>query len=373
MKITDVEALILKQPSIELIGDGSQDTVLILVKTDEGITGVGEVDSSPYVVKQIVESPASHMACLGLRDILIGEDPLQIDRLWRKMYERSVYYGRRSAAIHAMSGIDIALWDIAGKAYGVPVSHLLGGCYRERVPAYCSVLMPDSESGVQRLIELHMPKGYLGMKLGWGALGRDFETDLRLAACARRELGSKPYLMLDIGMLWTDVKGAVRVCKKLEELEVFWVEEPFSPDLLSGYSTLRQATDIRIAGGEEVGTVYEYKELLDRGCVDVVQPDLSRCGGFTVARRLTDMCDLTGTLIVPHTFKTGVLMAATLQYIASLPQAKFLEFCEQDTQLRRELTEPLFVIGPDGLVDIPQRPGLGIELNWRAVERYRVA
>lgn len=119
MKITNVRSIILKQPTIEMIGDGSQDTVVILVETDEGITGIGEVDSSPYVVKSIIDMPASHMACMGLKEILIGEDPLDVERLWRKMYEKSIYHGRRSVVIHAMSGIDMALWDIIGKKLGV--------------------------------------------------------------------------------------------------------------------------------------------------------------------------------------------------------------------------------------------------------------
>ena len=118
MKITDVRTAILRQDTIEMIGDGSQDTVVVFVDTDAGITGIGEVDSSPYVVKTIIDMPASHMACMGLRDILIGEDPLDVERLWRKMYDKSIYHGRRSAVIHAMSGIDIALWDIIGQVYG---------------------------------------------------------------------------------------------------------------------------------------------------------------------------------------------------------------------------------------------------------------
>lgn len=120
MKITDVRSIILKQPTIEMVGDGSQDTVVILVDTDEGITGIGEVDSSPYVVKSIIDMPASHMACMGLKEVLIGEDPLDVERLWRKMYEKSIYHGRRSVVIHAMSGIDMALWDIIGQKFGVP-------------------------------------------------------------------------------------------------------------------------------------------------------------------------------------------------------------------------------------------------------------
>ena len=169
MKITDVRAIILRQPTIEMIGDGSQDTVVILVDTDEGITGIGEVDSAPYVIKSIIDMPASHMACMGLKEILIGEDPLDVERLWRKMYDLSIYHGRRSVVIHAMSGIDMALWDIVGKKFGVPTGKALGGTYRDKIQAYCSVLMPATEKEINELVEKHMDKGYQGMKLGWGA------------------------------------------------------------------------------------------------------------------------------------------------------------------------------------------------------------
>lgn len=152
MKITDVEVIVVRQDEVKMIGDGSQDTAVVLVHTDEGITGVGEVDSAPEVVKAIVEAPSSHDQCRGLKTILMGEDPTNIEYLWYKMYYYSYYYTRRSVGIHAMSGIDIALWDITGKKYGLPVSKLLGGRFREKIPAYCSVLMPGSKKEIDELV-----------------------------------------------------------------------------------------------------------------------------------------------------------------------------------------------------------------------------
>lgn len=372
MKITDIRCEILKQPTIEMVGDGSQDTVVIFVDTDAGITGIGEVDSSPYVVKTIVECPASHMACMGLKEILIGEDPLDVERLWRKMYEKSIYHGRRSVVIHAMSGIDMALWDIVGKTYGVPVGKALGGTYRDKIQAYCSVLMPGTEKEIHELVEKHMHRGYQGMKLGWGALGESFEKDIALVKAAREALGPDKQLMIDIGMRWTDVKGAMRTVQAFEEYDVFWVEEPFHPDNLKGYARLNAATSVHIAGGEEVGTLHEYRQLLEKGCVDIVQPDLSRCGGLTIARKLIDLAEEYNAMVIPHAFKTNILMAATLQYISTLPNAWYQEFCEQDTILRQQLTTPLFHIDEEGYVAIPQQPGMGIAVNPDVVERYRV-
>lgn len=372
MKITNVRSVILRQPTIEMVGDGSQDTVVIFVDTDEGITGVGEVDSAPYVVKSIIDMQASHMACMGLKEVLIGEDPLDVERLWRKMYEKSIYHGRRSAVIHAMSGIDMALWDIIGKFFKVPTAKALGGSYRTRIKAYCSVLMPGTEKEINELVEKHMNRGYQGMKLGWGALGESFEKDVALVRACRKALGDDKKLMIDIGMRWTDVKGAMRAVKAFEEYGVYWVEEPFHPDNLDGYARLNAVTDVRISGGEEVGTLHEYRDLLSRRCVDIVQPDLSRCGGLTIARKLIDLAEEYNATIIPHAFKTNILMASTLQYIAALPNAWYLEFCEQDTILRQTLTKPIFTIDDEGYVAIPQTPGMGIEVDDEIVERYRV-
>lgn len=372
MKITDVRTAILRQDTIEMIGDGSQDTVVVFVDTDAGITGIGEVDSSPYVVKTIIDMPASHMACMGLRDILIGEDPLDVERLWRKMYDKSIYHGRRSAVIHAMSGIDIALWDIIGQVYGVPVGKALGGVYRDKIQAYCSVLMPNTEKEVFELVEQFDGKGYQGFKFGWGGLGESFEKDIALVKAARKAIGPDKKLMIDIAMRWTDVKGAMRTIKAFEEQDVYWVEEPFHPDNLDGYARLNRSTDVRISGGEEVGTIHEFRDLLSRGCVDIVQPDLSRCGGLTVGRKLIDLAEQYNVTIIPHAFKTNILMSASLQYIASLPNTWYLEFCEQDTVLRKELTTPIFSIDADGYVSIPQDPGLGIRVNQSVIDRYEV-
>ncbi len=372
MKITDVEAIILKQDSIEMIGDGSQDTVLVLVHTDEGITGVGEVDSSPYVVKSVIEAKASHMVCMGLRDVVIGEDPFDVEKIWWKMYEKSYYYGRRSVAIHAMSGIDIAIWDILGKALKMPVGKLLGGVYRTQIPAYCSVLMPPDEDGIKRIVENYLPQGFLGFKFGWGALGRDKKTDIFLVETARKLMGPDKLLMIDIGMVWGSTKHAIDMCNCLKQYDPYWIEEPLSPDNVVGYKRLCETVDVRISAGEELGGLHEFKQLIDYCGIDIVQPDLSRCGGFTMARKIADMAVTAEIPVVPHAFKTGVLMAATLQYISTLRNADFLEYVNQETVLSKTLVKDHFAIDKDGNISIPQKPGLGIELDMSVVERYRV-
>lgn len=168
MRITAVEALILRQPGTidTQIADGSQDALVVRIHTDAGITGIGEIDSSPYVAKAAIDAPASHANASGLRALLVGQDPADIASLWRRMYEGSIYHGRRGVVLHALSGLDIALWDLAGKHQGVPVNALLGGAKRDRVPAYASTLMPDSPAEVRAVVDEHRSAGFTAIKLG---------------------------------------------------------------------------------------------------------------------------------------------------------------------------------------------------------------
>lgn len=371
MKITNVTATIVRQPEITLIGDGTQDSVIIQVMTDAGITGVAEVDSAPWLVKAAIEMPDSHSAQRGLRNLLVGCDPMEIDSLWQKMYECAYYYARGGAGMHAISGIDMALWDIKGKALGVPVATLLGGAYRKRIPAYISILMPDTEEKVKQLVDYHMTKGYSGIKFGWGNLGEDTRRDLMLVRAARKALGPDKLLMIDIAMGWKDYKTALNACRAFEQEGVYWVEEPFRVEHRADFARLRRETTLNITAGEELCGLDEFTTYLQEGCVDVIQPDLSRCGGLTVGKQIIRAAQLANTPIIPHNFKSGLLMSATLQYIANLPDALYLEYCGQETVLSRSLiTEPVQV--HDGWVDIPQKPGLGVELNMETIEKYGV-
>ncbi len=374
MKITNVEAIVLKQPGeILMIGDGSQDTVLIKVDTDEGITGWGECDSSPYVVKTIVDCPASHVVCRGLKDILMGQDPFDVEKIWNDMYRGSYYYGRRSVGIHAMSGIDIALWDIMGKAVGKPVHKLLGGAVNNRLRAYASMLMPDTEEEVRKKAKEYMAKGFTAIKFGWGALGKSKEKDIRLVKAAREAMGEEADLMLDIGYLWKNSKYAEMMCKELESFHPYWIEEPIISDDVQGFSKLTQKTTLNIASGEELTGLYEFRELIERGGVDIVQPDMSRCGGLTIAKEIADMALLNGIEICPHAFKSGILMAASIQLLAAYRGTPLLEYCSQETVLSKGLLKNHFELQPDGMVEVLDTPGLGIEIDEAAVEKYRIS
>jgi L-rhamnonate dehydratase len=374
MLITEVEAIILRQPALDqAIADGSQDDLVVRVHTDAGIIGIGEVDSAPEVVKAVIEAPASHFIASGLRSILVGQDPLDVEGLWQKMYRATIYYGRRGVALHAISGIDIALWDIKGKALGQPVSQLIGTPRRSSVRAYASTLMPDTEAETARkvsgLIERH---GFTAVKLGWGPLGQDAAHDVRLARAARKAAGDQVDILIDAGLGYgADAETAIRVARELEQLGIFWLEEPFMPDELEAYAQLADTVDIRVAAGEEDTTLSGFRELVERGHVDVVQPDVTRCGGITEIVRIARYAHELGKGCVPHAWKSGIIKAASLHVNAVLADAWFQEYCVAETPLNTSLTRQTFPL-KDGYADVPTAPGLGVELDPDVLERFAV-
>jgi L-rhamnonate dehydratase len=374
LKITDVEAVILRQPVLdEGIADGSQDDLVILVHTDEGLTGIGEVDSAPEAVKALVDAPGSHAIANSLRHLLVGEDPLDIERLWHKMYRGLIYIGRRGIAVHAMSGIDIALWDIKGKALGKPVCELIGTPLRDRVRAYASMLMPEEPSEVRERVSALREQGFTAVKLGWGPLGADAGKDVELARAAVEAGGDEFTIMIDAGLGYgSDASTAIRVGNELGELGVFWLEEPFEPDEYEAYAELADAVEIRVAAGEQDTTLWGFRELIERGHVDLVQPDVTRCGGITELLRIAELAREHGVETVPHAWKSGIIKAASLHVNAVLPDALFQEYCVADTPINTSLTRELLPIDADGFVAVPTGPGLGVELDHEVMARYRV-
>ena len=284
MKITDVESIVLRLDTIDTTrADGTQDAFLVRVHTDEGIVGIGEADTSPYVARTIVDMPSSHAVARGLREVLLGENPLDIDRLWHLMFHSSYHYGRAGAALHTMSAIDIALWDIAGKVAGRPVGELLGGQV-DRVRVYASEVMPETPDEVRLVAEWAVADGYPALKLGWGPLGRDLERDEALVRAARSVLGDERDLMLDGGMAYS-VERAHELVTRLEDVRLYWLEEPLAADDYEGYRRLFELIPIRLAAGEADSGVKPFRALVEQGQVNVLQPDLARCGGFTVHAR----------------------------------------------------------------------------------------
>jgi len=369
MKITDVEAIVLRLPHVDVnIADGTQDALIVRIHTDAGIVGLGEVDSSPYVAKAVIDTPPSHSVARGLRELLIGQDPFEITALWQRMAKGSIYYGRRGVVIHAMSGIDIALWDIVGKATGQPIYKLLGGAQRQTIRAYASHLMPDTPAQVDTLLKKDLEDGYSAVKLGWGTLGQDLKADVARIGAARKALGDDPYLMIDGGNCW-DAPTACELARRIEQYDLYWLEEALMPDDFDGYTRLSRSTTIRLAEGEMNTVAEEFNDLITRAQIDILQPDLSRVGGFTEAKRIATLADLHHRLVVPHAWSTGILVAASLHFNVTLTHQPVQEFTLTGSPLVTDLVRNR-PVPTDGWFQISDAPGLGVELNQDVLEKF---
>jgi L-alanine-DL-glutamate epimerase-like enolase superfamily enzyme len=372
MRITDVEPIVLRLDKVDSTrADGTQDAFLVKVHTDEGVFGIGEADTSPYVARTIVEMPASHSIARGIRELIVGEDAQQIDRLWQLMFHATDHYGRGGAALHVISAIDMALWDIAGKVAGRPIADLLGGRRVDVVPVYASEVMPETAAEVQSIAERAALAGYLALKLGWGPLGRSLKGDVELIESARATLGPARSLMIDGGRAYT-VKQALELLRHVEAQDLYWFEEALQPDDLDGYRRLADAASVRISAGEADSGIAPFRALVERGHLDVLQPDVARCGGFTVARQIAELARTTAVEVVPHCFSTGVLVAASLHFVAILDRPTWSEFSVADSPLVNGILATPFSL-EDGKLAVPTGPGLGIELDEAMVERMRVS
>jgi L-rhamnonate dehydratase len=371
MKISRVEPIILRSGPVDTSRpDGTQDAFLVRLHTDEGLVGIGEADTSPYVAYVITDMPSSHAVARGLAGLLLGEDPLQIRRLWDVMFAGTYHYGRDGAALHAISAVDMALWDIAGKAAGRPISDLLGGRRAEQVAVYASEVMPGTPEEVSELGGRAVREGFRALKLGWGPLGADIGRDVDLVAAARQAIGPDRRLMIDGGMAYS-VQRAREFCRRCEAFDLSWFEEPFDADDIASYRRLSDTVAIRIACGEAHSTLRPFWRLIDEAQVDVLQPDLGRCGGFTVAAAVARLAEAANVDVVPHSFSTDVLLAASLQFAAVQGRERLVEYpVSASARIGTIITEPLQP--RDGVITVPRRPGLGIELDEDEIERRRV-
>jgi len=372
VRITDVEPIVLRVGEVDTgRADGTQDAFLVRVHTDEGIVGVGEADTSPYIARTIVEMPSSHAIARGLRELLVGRNALEISSLWQLMFHGSDHYGRAGAALHTISAIDMALWDVAGQIAGRPLVELLGGARVSELPVYASEVMPETADEVRAIAGRAVEDGYGALKLGWGPLGADLDRDEELVRAAREAIGPSRDLMLDGGRAYT-VKRALELLRRLDDVGLYWFEEPLEPDDYEGYRRLSDSTSVRIAAGEADFCIGPFRTLVERAHVDVLQPDIARCGGFTVALEIASLARRRSVEVVPHCFSTGVLVAASLHFVAMLDRPTYSEFSVADSPLVNGLlTEPFRL--REGKLTVPAGPGLGIRLDDDAVERMRVA
>lgn len=383
MKITNVELLVLKSPGLYRNPDGADEPPgpaymgIVRVSTDAGITGYSDVESAATIVKAAIEAPRwsePGMECFdGLASLIVGENPLEVERLWYKMYRGSIYYGRRGVAIQAISAIDIALWDIMGKFYGQPIHILLGGKWRGRVRAYASTLFRPTPGAMREATRTYLNRGFTAIKFGWGVFGKDPQLDVRLVEAARAELGDANDLIIDTGwFVERTPKQAVQVIRSLEPFRPFFIEEILHPEDYDGYRYVSEAVETPIACGEQEATEWGFQQLIERARVDVLQPDLTRCGGFTVARKIVHMAERANVLVIPHSWSSDLLTAASLHLNAYQRRALFVEFNTSQGPLSREMVKDPIRLD-DGYLQVPEGPGLGVEVNEETLAKYRIA
>ena len=383
MRITGVEVLVLKSPGLYSSPQAGEEPSgptymgLVKVSTDAGITGYSDMETAPSVAKAAVEAPRwsePGMECFdGLASLLAGENPLEVERLWYKMYRGSIYYGRRGVAIQALSAIDIALWDIMGKFYGQPIHVLLGGKWRDQVRAYASTLFRPTPQAMREAARRYLDQGFTAVKFGWGVFGRDPALDVQLVEAARAEIGDRHDLLIDAGwFVERTPKEAIRLIRSIEPYRPFFVEEVLHPEDYDGYRQVTRSVETLIACGEQEATEWGFRQLIERAGVDVLQPDLTRCGGFTAARKIVHMAELANRLVIPHSWCSDLLTAASLHLNAFQRRAVFVEFNTSQGPLSRALLrEPLKLV--DGCLAVPCAPGLGVEVDEETVQKYRIA
>jgi L-alanine-DL-glutamate epimerase-like enolase superfamily enzyme len=389
MKITGIDCHVLLAPNYDkTLTSSAQDSFIVAIHTDQGISGFGESDVNPWIAKTCIEAPGTHTMSLSLRDILIGADPLDIASLWRRMYIGTCMHGRRGAVIHAMGAIEMALFDIKGKAEDKPVYELLGGLRQQAVVPYAS-LQPSGHSfaeyrdslcawaqrakdfgfkAVKAEVTMNGPYAHSG-------LHESFDRHTDVVAAVRKTLGPDIALMVDVQYMWEDAATALETVRQWKEFDLFFLETPIWVDNLDEYAKLHDTAPMKIASGEWLATHWEFEDLIDRGKIDVAQPDVGRVGGFLEAKKVCDHAAASGRIIVPHCWKTGLSVTATAHLAFNTPHCAFIEHLPPQLcveTLRRELVQEGFdFVG--GRILPPKRPGLGIEVNMDVLQRYKVA
>ena len=349
---------------------------LVEIETSDGLIGWGEAFCQglepPEISASVIKS--------SLTDLIINENPLDIERLWFKMYNQTRDFGRKGSVISAISAIDIALWDIAGKYYNKPIYQLLGGAFRKKIKPYATGsyrLKGQNESS--RLAEealIHFENGYDHMKI---KLGFGVEDDLECMKKIVDTLGSrKTTLMIDTNHAYGRTE-ALQLGMALKDYNLRWYEEPVVPEDIKGYSELKSKLSIPIAGGENEHTLYGFKNLFENNCLDIAQPDIGSCGGITACKHISTLAQSFGVEINPHVWGSAVAQSASLQTIAALPIAHhslyprepILEYDQSNHPFRKDLLETPIVL-ENGYVNVSDNPGLGIKVNTETIKKYKI-
>lgn len=380
--IREVEAIPLAAPFSRLFPDGDvpewllqpaashrtlarrgQYSTLIRIHADDGLIGIGESYGlpAPRVSAQIVRD------IIG--PLLIGEDAVAIDRLWSKVFSSMSSGGQvRGYFLEAMSGVDIALWDLLGKRLGLPVHRLLGGPHRERVPVYASpVPMLEAPQQSAEFAQAFLERGFESIKL---KLGRGTATDVAHATAVREAIGEERELLVDLNCAYT-ADRALDLVRRLVDLGITWIEEPVPVDDVRGYRRLREALPVSLVNGETLFTRWDLRDFLVADAIDVVMPNVTRAGGISESRKLAALCETFHVDIAPHGVGSAIGLAAALHLSAAIPNFRIHEYNQLPNPLRDDLATTAFEFA-GGTLRVPEGPGLGIELDDAQIDAFRV-
>ncbi|MDA4112244.1 MAG: mandelate racemase/muconate lactonizing enzyme family protein [Thaumarchaeota archaeon] len=374
MKITNLKATALKNKERSLsAGPG---VCIVEVETDNGLVGIGEAcaqsenDEAALATALILER--------GIKPIVVGLDPVNPRTIWEKLYLETEWFGRMGTVMHAISALDIALWDLMGKELGVSISRLLGGRFRDDVKTYASIIFDmENFDSMADEAKIWIREGYKAVKFGWGqtretAFGLDAKRDEAAVKYLRESLGPNVDIMVDVGRYvnWTPAH-ALEMAKRFSNYGIFWLEEALPQDDVEGFIWLTERSPVKIATGEGEYNRFGFKRLITTHATDIIQPDVGRAGGLTEGMRIADLVQTWNLSLVPHGFSSAINVAANLQWVASMPRATLLEFRRTKSPLMADLVKNPFT-AENGNLKIPDRPGLGIELRPDVVEACRV-
>jgi L-rhamnonate dehydratase len=374
MKITAVEAIHLRveDPLIELF-DGSYDDCVLVVHTDEGITGIGETESMAPAIQAIVTGPSAHNHARSLSAVLVGQDPSDPVGLWHRMYDSTDYVGRRGLAMHAIGGVDLALWDLKGKIEGKPIHELLGGAKRDRVPAYGTIYpMARTEEGVRAQVAEGQSKRLRNFKFAadpWWL--DDIALTGRLLSAARKQAGEDAHLIVDAALSYRTDQEGLKLFPIYREIGLWFLEAPLPLDDVEGHLEMSCHGIPTGVGDLGLTHVREFIEMMDRGGASICQPDISQVGGFTGIQQIASAAYARGKRVITHGYKTNIEIAANLHFLAAQTNEEPLEFSLSHSPLRWQTTREHFQVEDDGCVRVPRAAGLGVTLNPETIERYR--
>lgn len=369
-----------KVESIETIAMRGQ--TIVRVRTNDGIEGIGQAESPSLVIDACIKTRG------GLESILKGEDPLQVEMLWQRMYDRTSLWGRRGVTIAAIGAVETALWDISGKILNKPICELIWRSFaavsmpaeiKTKIRPYSTVYPPGTtDAEIRERLGIAIGRGFQAVKFeeyrggfGHGTL----KEDIRIVRLVREIIGQDRDLLLDVQNNWTDVAKAIATCKALEPFNIYMLETPFPPDNLEAYHRLADAVDTRIGCGDwGYSTRFDYIDLMDRGGVDVVQPSTVRSGGISEIMKVAEIAFRKGRLCIPHAWNHMIGVAAAVHIAAVVPNMPYIEFPTSfpESPTVTDLLVPLLKPGSDGMIEVPKRPGLGFTLNEEVVKKFRI-